>query len=142
MRTTPRRIGRIAAVGALSAVLLTGGVAVAASPGSGAPGVTAAAAPSASPSKAAGEITFKATPTAVKAGEKVTFTGRTKGLPIGTKVVLQHKYGSKWTTLRASTTVKQGSSYSFDNTFRGKGKEELRVTAGDAVSPTVTVTVN
>lgn len=78
----------------------------------------------------------------MKAGEKVTFTGRTKGLPIGTKVVLQHKNGSKWTTLHANTLIKQGSSLSFDNTFKNKGKEELRVMAGDLTSPPVTVTVN
>ncbi|MEV7723502.1 hypothetical protein AB0P15_02060 [Streptomyces sp. NPDC087917] len=138
MRATPRHIARMAAAGLLSAALLTaGGLATTAS---------AAATPSPSASKSAsksatGEITFKATPTEVKAGEKVTFTGRTKGLPIGTKVVLQHKNGSKWTTLHANTLIKQGSSYSLDNAFKTKGKEELRVTAGEATSPTVTVTV-
>ncbi|MFI5986054.1 hypothetical protein ACIBEA_35000 [Streptomyces sp. NPDC051555] len=130
-----RRV-RMAAVGALSAALLAAGAA----------GTFASAAatpkPKPSPSaSASASVTLTATPTTVKAGDKVTFTGRTKGVPIGTKVVLQHKYGAKWTTLRASTTVKQGSSYSLDNAFRDKGKEQLRVMVGDAVSPTVDVTV-
>ncbi|MFE2283972.1 hypothetical protein ACFXDJ_07360 [Streptomyces sp. NPDC059443] len=130
------RIARFVAAGALSAALLIGGGLAAAATSA------AAATPTPSASKsAAGEITLKATPTEVKAGEKVTFTGRTKGLPIGTKVVLQHKNGSKWTTLHANTLIKQGSSFSFDNTFKNKGKEELRVTAGDSTSPSVTVTV-
>ncbi|MYT21156.1 hypothetical protein GTW69_12780 [Streptomyces sp. SID7760] len=132
---TPRRIARFLASGALSAVLLTAGglttsTATAATP--------AAATPAPSP---AGEITLKATPTDVKAGEKVTFTGRSKGVPIGTKVVLQHKNGSKWTTLHANTLIKQGSSFSFDNTFKTKGKEELRVMAGNWTSPSTTVTI-
>ncbi|MFJ7203457.1 hypothetical protein ACIQWR_07980 [Streptomyces sp. NPDC098789] len=133
-----RRV-RMAAVGALSAALLAAGAA----------GTFASAAatpkPKPSPSasaSASASVTLTATPTTVKAGDKVTFTGRTKGVPIGTKVVLQHKYGAKWTTLRANTTVKQGSSYSLDNAFRDKGKEQLRVMVGDAVSPTVDVTVN
>ncbi|MFD7840604.1 hypothetical protein [Streptomyces sp. NPDC059761] len=129
---TPRRIARILAAGALSAVLLTGGGLATAA--------TSAVAATPTPS-ASGEISLTAAPTEVKAGEKVTFTGRTKGLPIGTKVVLQHKNGSKWTTLHANTLIKQGSSYSFDNTFKNKGKEELRVMAGNWTSPSTTVII-
>ncbi|MFI6150042.1 hypothetical protein [Streptomyces sp. NPDC051109] len=132
---TPRRIARILATGALSAALLTGGGLAATAAATSA----AAATPAPSPS---GELSLTATPTEVKAGEKVTFTGRTKGLPIGTKVVLQHKNGSKWTTLHANTLVKQGSSFSFDNTFKNKGKEELRVTAGNWSSPSTTVIIH
>ncbi|MFF4104775.1 hypothetical protein [Streptomyces sp. NPDC001903] len=137
---TPRRIARILASGALSTALLTGGGLATATAATTA--AVPAATAKATPSPAAGEITLKATPTEVKAGEKVTFTGRTKGLPIGTKVVLQHKNGSKWTTLHANTLIKQGSSFSFDNTFKDKGKEELRVKAGDWTSPSTTVTVS
>ncbi|MFE2479720.1 hypothetical protein [Streptomyces sp. NPDC059389] len=136
---TPRRIARILAAGALSAALLTGG-GVATATATAATSAATAATPT--PSAAAGEISLKATPTEVKAGEKVTFTGRTKGLPIGTTVVLQHKNGSKWTTLHANTLIKQGSSFSFDNTFKNKGKEELRVKAGDWTSPSTTVIVH
>ncbi|MFK0046344.1 hypothetical protein ACIQU4_20025 [Streptomyces sp. NPDC090741] len=130
---TPRRIARILASGALSAVLLTGGGLATAA--------TSAVAATPAPSST-GEISLTATPTEVKAGEKVTFTGRTKGLPIGTKVVLQHKNGSKWTTLHTNTLIKQGSSFSFDNTFKNKGKEELRVMAGNWTSPSTTVIIH
>ncbi|KAG9063352.1 hypothetical protein KI688_004234 [Linnemannia hyalina] len=86
-------------------------------------------------------ITIMAMPISVRAGDRVTFTGRTKGMPIGSKLVLQHKKGSKWTTLQASTTVKQGSSYSLDAKLNDKGKQELRITHDEVTSPTVAVTV-
>ncbi|GAA4096007.1 MULTISPECIES: hypothetical protein [Streptomyces] len=133
--TLRNRCVRTFAAGALSAALLSAGAA----------GTFASAAaspkPSPSASKMAGSITVKASSTSVKAGDKVTFTGRTKGLPIGTKVVLQHKKGSKWTTLQASALVKQGSSYSLDAKLNDKGKQDLRIKYDEVVSPTVTVTV-
>ncbi|MCT9091186.1 hypothetical protein N4G70_20305 [Streptomyces sp. ASQP_92] len=135
MSTTLRsRCVRTLAAGALSAALLT----------AGAVGTVASAAtpkPSPSASKTAASITVKASSTSVKAGDKVTFTGRTKGLPIGTKLVLQHKKGNKWTTLQASTVVKQGSSYSLDAKLNDKGKQDLRIKYDEVVSPTVSVTV-
>ncbi|WP_329312554.1 MULTISPECIES: hypothetical protein [unclassified Streptomyces] len=114
---TPRRIVRIArvvAAGALSTVLLTaGGLATATTSTAAA---RPAPAPTASASAAAGSITLKATPAEVKAGDK-------------------------WTTLHANTLIKQGSSFSFDNTFKTKGKEELRASAGDWTSPSTIVIV-
>ncbi|MFI1102752.1 hypothetical protein [Streptomyces melanogenes] len=136
--TLTRRCARMAAAGALSVALLAGSAA-AASAASPTPK------PSPSGSKYAsatpGSLTIKASATEAKVGDKVTFTGRSKGLAIGSKVVLQHKKGSKWTTLHADTTIKQGSSYSLDYKVNTKGKEELRVMDGKTVSPTVTVTV-
>ncbi|MFG2721335.1 hypothetical protein ACGFW5_23995 [Streptomyces sp. NPDC048416] len=139
MKSTLRsRCARTLAAGALSAALLSAGAA-----GTFASAATDSAkpSPSVSATKAAGSITVKATPGSVKAGDKVTFTGRTKGMPIGSKLVLQHKQGSKWTTLHAGTTVKKGSSYTFDAKLNDKGKQELRVKADNGTSPTVTVTV-
>ena len=137
--TLTRRCARMAAAGALSVALLAGGSAALASAASPTPK------PSPSGSKyasaAPGSLTIKASATEAKVGDKVTFTGRSKGLAIGSKVVLQHKKGSKWTTLHADTTIKQGSSYSLDYKVNTKGKEELRVMDGKTVSPTVTVTV-
>ncbi|MFE9405995.1 hypothetical protein ACFYNY_30305 [Streptomyces sp. NPDC006530] len=132
--TLRRRCVRTLAAGVLSAALLTAGAA----------GTVASAAtpkPSPSASKTAASITVKASSTSVKAGDKVTFTGRTKGLPIGTKLVLQHKKGNKWTTLQAGTVVKQGSSYSLDAKLNDKGKQDLRIKYDEVVSPTVSVTV-
>ncbi len=132
--TLRNRCIRTLAAGALSAALLAAGAAET---------VASAATPKPSPSasKTAGSITVKASSTSVKAGDKVTFTGRTKGLPIGTKLVLQHKKGNKWTTLQASTVVKQGSSYSLDAKLNDKGRQDLRVKYDEVVSPTVSVTV-
>lgn len=123
-----RRV-RTVAVASLAVALLAAG-----SP------LSAAAAALPSP-RAAAAITLKATPAEVRAGEKVSFSGRTKGIPIGGKLVLQRRHGDKWMTLQASTTVKQGSSYSLDAKFTTTGKEELRVKYDEVTSPTVTVAV-
>lgn len=77
----------------------------------------------------------------MKAGESVTFTGRSKGLKIHTKVTLQHKKDGKWNSLKASTTVKNGSGYTLNAKLNTKGKEQLRVMADKTASPTVTVNV-
>ncbi|WP_424216784.1 hypothetical protein ACN20G_32255 (plasmid) [Streptomyces sp. BI20] len=134
-----RDAARLLCAGALGAALALGPVGAAGAAPSPKPKPSSST--SASASAKAGELTLTATPTTVKVGGKAVFTGRTKGLPIGTKVTLQHKHGTSWTTLKSETAVKKGSSFSLDYTFRTKGKEELRVKAGDAVSPTVTVTV-
>ncbi|WP_317453667.1 hypothetical protein [Streptomyces sp. CBMA152] len=135
--TLSNRCARMAAVGALSFALVAGG----------ATGIATAATPKPTPSgskhasAATSSLTIKASKTDVKVGDTVTFTGRSKGLSIGSKVVLQHKNKGKWTTLQPSTTIKQGSSYSLDHKFTAKAKEELRVMDGTTTSPSVTVTV-
>jgi hypothetical protein len=120
--------------GVLTAALLTAGTAAA----SAAPSPK----PSPSASVAAGAITVKASANEVDQGGTVTFTGRTKGLKVGSKLLLQHKNGTKWTTLKASTTVKNGSGYTLDAKLLTKGKEQLRIKGDDdTLSPTVTVKV-
>ncbi|MFJ5307379.1 hypothetical protein [Streptomyces sp. NPDC088350] len=118
---------RTIAAGALSLALLSAGTA-------------SAFAASPSPS-AMGSITVKADKSTVKAGDKVTFTGRTKGLKVGTKLVLQHEKAGKWNALKGSATVKNGSSYSLTAKLNTKGQEHLRIAAGTTYSPTVTVKV-
>ncbi|MFJ2739349.1 hypothetical protein ACIO3O_06745 [Streptomyces sp. NPDC087440] len=119
--------------GVLTAALLSAGTAASAAP---------SPKPSPSASVAAAAITVKASANEVDQGGTVTFTGRTKGLKVGSKLLLQHKNGTKWTTLKASTTVKNGSGYTLDAKLLTKGKEQLRVKGDDdTVSPTVKVTV-
>ncbi|MGO4461602.1 hypothetical protein AB4039_30550 [Streptomyces sp. M-16] len=139
MKSIPRsRCARSVAAGLLSAALLTGGAVnafAAAGPKPPSPSST---------SPAAGKsITIKADKAAVKVGDQVIFTGRTKGLPVGSKLVLQHLNNGKWTTLQAKTLVKNGSSYTLPGKLNTKGKEQLRVMGDDkTVSPTVVVTVS
>lgn len=122
---------RALGTGALSVVLLSGGtagaLAVVPTPGTMA------------------SITVKAEKTEVKAGDKVTFTGRTKGLKVGSPLVLQHEKDGKWTSLRATAKVKKGSSYALIAKLNTKGTEHLRIAgasaAGKVYSPTVTVKV-
>ncbi|GGZ96454.1 hypothetical protein GCM10010329_17080 [Streptomyces spiroverticillatus] len=124
--------------GVLTAALLTAGTAAASAAPSPKPSPSAST--SAGASTAA--ITVKASANEVDQGGTVTFTGRTKGLKVGSKLLLQHKNGTKWTTLKASTTVKNGSGYTLDAKLLTKGKEQLRIKGDDdTVSPTVKVTV-
>ncbi|KUN20385.1 hypothetical protein AQJ11_29810 [Streptomyces corchorusii] len=117
--------------GALSVALLSGGTsgALAASP---------------SPSTMA-SITVKADKTEVKARDKVTFTGRTKGLKVGSPLVLQHEKSGKWIPLRATAKVKKGNSYALIAKLNTKGAEHLRIAgvsgSEKVYSPTVAVKV-
>ncbi|MGW2031536.1 hypothetical protein [Streptomyces spinosus] len=122
---------RTLGAGALSVALLSGGTtgALAAGPS---PGTTAS-------------ITVKADKTEVKAGDKVTFTGRTKGLKVGSPLVLQHEKSGKWIPLRATAKVKKGSSYALIAKLNTKGAEHLRIAgvsgSEKVYSPTVAVKV-
>lgn len=142
--STPRsHTARALAAGVLSAALLSAGTAGAFAAGQAAvsnPALTRASSTKATPSDKS-SITIKADKTQVRAGESVTFTGHSKGLKIHTKVTLQHKKDGKWNSLKASTTIKNGSGYTLKAKLNAKGKEQLRVKAGKTVSPTVTVTV-
>ncbi|MFB0631872.1 hypothetical protein [Streptomyces sp. AB3(2024)] len=140
MKSIPRsRCARSIAAGLLSAALLTGGAVnafAAASPKP--PPSSSSASPAANKS-----ITVKGDKAVVKVGDQVVFIGRTKGLKVGSKLVLQHLNNGKWTTLQANTVVKNGSSYTLPGKLNTKGKEQLRVMGDDkTVSPTVVVTVS
>lgn len=148
MHSIQRPIRRSLAAGVLSLALLSAGTAGAfaseakpkPSPSMTTHSPSMSAKPSPSMSTAA-SITIKVNTTSVKAGNTVTFTGRTKGLKVGTHLVLQHQKGTKWTTLKASTTVKNGSTYSLTAKLNTKGTQHLRISAGTVHSPVVTVTV-
>ncbi|MGH4031261.1 hypothetical protein ACQB60_20265 [Actinomycetota bacterium Odt1-20B] len=144
MKATLRsRCARAVVIGALTAGLATAGT-VSAFADANAPAQPVKASSTPSPSKSAtkGSLTIKADKNKVKAGESVHFSGSTKGVKQGSKVVLQHKTKGKWTTLHANTTVKKNNTYALDAKLNTKGKETLRAKDGDAVSPTVTVTVS
>ncbi|MFF8727478.1 hypothetical protein ACF073_13435 [Streptomyces sp. NPDC015171] len=126
---------RALGTGALSMALLAGGTAGALAAGS-----------AASPADGTATISAKADKSEVKAGDQVVFTGRTKGLKIGDPLVLQHEKSGKWTSLRATSKIKKGSSYALIARLNTKGTEHLRVaslhSSGKVYSPTVTVKVN
>ncbi|MEU3408368.1 hypothetical protein ABZ766_31070 [Streptomyces sp. NPDC006670] len=126
---------RALACATLTATLLAGGAATSYAAASPSPKGSASA------SAEQPSLTITVDKAEVKAGEKVHVTGRTKGLKIGSKVVLQHRKDGKWTTLKAETVVKNGSSYALDGKLNTKGREELRVLSGDVFSPSTTVTV-
>jgi hypothetical protein len=70
----------------------------------------------------------------------VVFTGRTTGLPVGSRLELQRLQGTKWVTLRTAT-VKRGGTEAFTLKLTGTGKQMFRLVQRNTVSPTVTVTV-
>ncbi|MFE2968106.1 hypothetical protein ACFXKC_31395 [Streptomyces sp. NPDC059340] len=165
MNSTLRsRCAKAIGAGALSVTLLSAGTAgaFAASPSAASPSpkptMTGSAKPhitgTAKPTKtgmpkptrtgmgmANGSITAKVSKAQVHPGQSVTLTGRAKGVKVGTKVVLLHMRNGKWTALKSSTVLKNGSSYSLITKLNNKGTEQLRVMAGKIVSPTVLVTV-
>ncbi|MEU3827206.1 hypothetical protein GT045_37315 [Streptomyces sp. SID486] len=132
---------RALGAGALSVALLSGGTA-------GALAVTTPGSSGSSPGSGDGSasISVKAGKSSVKAGEQVVFSGRTKGLKIGSPLVLQHEKSGKWTSLRATSKIKKGSSYALLAKLNTKGTEHLRIagvnSSGKVYSPTVTVKVN
>lgn len=133
--TSVLRYGRALGAGALSVALLSGGTAGA-----------FAASDSHHPATTTATITVKPDKTSVKAGDTVKFTGRTKGLKVGSPLVLQHEKSGKWIPLKATAKVKTGSSYALTAALNTKGTEKLRVASatlsGKVYSPTVTVTVS
>ncbi|MGW4276616.1 hypothetical protein ACWEGQ_30700 [Streptomyces seoulensis] len=133
-----RRCVRTFAAGVLSAALLSAGSA-------GAFAADTAPMPKPSPTHTmpamTKSITVKASHSKVKAGQSVTLTGRTAHLAAGTKLTVQHLRNGKWTTLRATTVVKKGDTYTVTTKLAAKGKEHLRVVSGPTRSKTVTVDV-
>lgn len=136
--TTSRRWGRALAAGALSAALVSAGSATA---------LAANDAPQAKPSPthsmmpAKESITVRASHSKVKAGQSVTLTGRTADMAAGAKLTVQHLNNGKWTTLRATTVVKKGNTYTVTTKLAAKGKQHLRVVHGATHSRTITVDV-
>ncbi|MEU9380920.1 hypothetical protein AB0D38_07965 [Streptomyces sp. NPDC048279] len=143
MHRIHRPVSRALAAGALSLALLSAGSAGAFAAEAKPSPAPSSAKPKPSPSRSAmGSIAIKADKASVKAGDKVTFTGRTQGLKIGTPLVLQHQNHGKWVPLKASVKVKNGSAYALTAKINTKGTEHLRLAAGKTHSPTVTVKVN
>ncbi|MEV6111476.1 hypothetical protein AB0L59_02915 [Streptomyces sp. NPDC052109] len=137
------RYGLALGASALSVALLSGGTAGAlAATGTPSPMTS----PTVSPATGMASITLTAKPTSVKAGHSVVFTGRTKGLKVGSPLVLQQQTNGKWMPLRATGKVKTGSSYAITTKLSKKGTHTLRVASatksGKVYSPTVTVTVS
>lgn len=151
MSFTRSRRGRALAAGTLSVALLSAGTAGAfAASGTPSPkptmSMTGRPKPTSSPTMGMASITATARPTSVKAGKTVLVTGRTKGLKVGSPLVLQHEKNGKWIPLGATGKVKTGSSYAISTKLSTKGTETLRVASasksGKVHSNTVTVNVS
>ncbi|ANP54902.1 hypothetical protein J2Z21_001432 [Streptomyces griseochromogenes] len=133
--TSVLRCGRALGAAALSVALLSGGTAGA-----------FAAGHAAGPASTTASISVMASKTSVTAGDTVTFTGLTKGLKVGSPLVLQHEKSGTWIPMKATAKVKNGSLYALSAQLNTKGTEKLRVASatmsGKVYSPTVTVKVS
>ncbi|SHN29066.1 hypothetical protein MOV08_11185 [Streptomyces yunnanensis] len=132
---------RTTTIGLACAALLAGGAGTAVAAPSAVPDLHSRAVAAAAATSHE-KIDVKASAKSVKAGESVTLSGRTKGIPTGSKLTVQHLNKGKWTTLHASTKTKHGGHYSVKVKLGKKGKEKLRVAHGKTHSSTVTVTVH
>ncbi|MFF9123376.1 hypothetical protein ACF09J_08785 [Streptomyces sp. NPDC014889] len=137
--TLRSRCVRGVAVGALSAALVSAGSAAAFAAPRPSPMPTRTH--EAMPTRAAESITVRASHRSIRSGESVTLTGRTAHMAAGTRLTVQHLSNGKWTTLRATTLVKKGDTYTVSTKLAVKGKQQLRVVHGNTHSATVTVDV-
>jgi hypothetical protein len=136
--STKSHSARLAVVAALSAAMLTGGSAgalAASNPIHPAPHSV----PHRTPAKSS--ITVRVSPSSLRAGQRITAAGRGTGLAIGSKVQLQRRVGSRWTSLPASTAIRRGGVYSLTTPLSIRGRQVLRVLDGTTASSPVTVTV-
>ncbi|MFK8907768.1 hypothetical protein [Streptomyces sp. YS-3] len=129
MAITKRHSLRIAAVGVVSAasVVLAGTV--------------ASAAPVVQATSVKVGITAKPSVTSVKAWQLFRVTGTATGLKAGSKMALQQKQGKNWVSLPAVTPLGSKGTYSLGVKLGLKGKNDLRIVNGKAVSPVFNVTV-
>ncbi|MFJ9415320.1 MULTISPECIES: hypothetical protein [unclassified Streptomyces] len=128
---------RYVAVGVVAVALLAGGSAAAFA----APSQLHAPTPVVATAPATAQLTAKASATTVNAWQEFRISGTAKGIAAGSKVTVQQKQGSKWVALPAQAPVHTTGTYSVRVKLGIKGVNQLRIGAGSAISPVVTVTV-
>lgn len=139
MHLTLRRCACGVAAGALSAALVSAGSAGAFAASDPNPMATRTHSPM--PTKKAEEITARVNHSSIRHGESVTLTGRTANMAAGARLTVQHLDHGKWTTLRATTVVRKGDTFTVSTKLLAKGKNDLRVVSGPTRSKTITVDV-
>ncbi|MEU6084673.1 hypothetical protein [Streptomyces sp. NPDC047108] len=130
-----------AAVVALSATLVLGATAGAYAATGEQAGQSASAGTRSASAAARPTLTAAPSASSVKAWQEFRITGKAKDVAAGTKLTLQQKQRSKWVSLPATTVVNKSGGYALRVKLGLKGKNELRIAGGQAVSPVVTVTV-
>ncbi|WP_306335384.1 hypothetical protein [Streptomyces sp. KL118A] len=104
--------------------------------------VPAAAAPTPpTPDAPRPTLTAKASVSSVRVAEEFRITGESHDMPTGTRVTLQQKQGAQWVSLPASVNTTPRGTYSMRVVLGLEGRNALRMTGGEAVSPVVQVTV-
>ncbi|MEV6319216.1 hypothetical protein [Streptomyces sp. NPDC051776] len=131
----------VAAAVVLSASLVLGTAAGAYAATSAQPGEAVAAKTGIVSALAEPALTAASNASSVKAWQEFRVSGKAESIAAGTKLTLQQKQRSKWVSLPAVAVVNKSGSYSLRVKLGLKGKNQLRIVGGRAVSPVVNVTV-
>ncbi|MEU8953178.1 hypothetical protein AB0C93_02620 [Streptomyces sp. NPDC048518] len=101
-----------------------------------------AAAPTTPPPAAPGpSLTANVSASSVRSAEEFRIHGEARGLPAGTPVTLQQRQGALWVTLPATVDTTPRGTYSMRVRLAYQGRNALRMSAGETLSPVVYVTV-
>jgi len=86
-------------------------------------------------------ISIKAGKATAKVWTKVSLTGKSTGVPAGTKVQVQRKQNGKWVNFPATTTVTKSGTYSVWVKSGRVGVNQFRVLTPKVASSPVSVTI-
>lgn len=132
--------GLVALTGLAAAALL-----LAPAPGAAAtsprPAAYAASPTTPPPPAPGGSLTATVSASSVRTAEEFRITGEAHGLPAGTPVTLQQRQGAQWVTLPATVNTTPRGTYSMRVRLAYQGRNALRMSAGETLSPVVYVTV-
>lgn len=129
------RLSLAVATGLTAATLLTAPAAYA---------VTAdavAAAPVLAPAAAKPSLTAKASVSSIGAWQQFRIYGSGKNFKAGSRVTLQQLQGKKWVSLPASMNTNHALGYNLRVKIGIKGRNQLRIVGGGAISNVVVVNV-
>jgi len=129
------RLSLAAATGLAAITLLTAPEVYALAPSAVAP------APALAPAAAKPALTAKATVTSIAAWKQFRIYGTSKNIKAGTRVTLQQVQGKKWVSLPVFMNTNHDLSYNLRVKLGIKGRNQLRIVGGGAISNVVVVTI-
>ncbi|MEU5900181.1 MULTISPECIES: hypothetical protein [Streptomyces] len=121
LKSTPQHLRHASALSGAAAALLL---------------LTAAPATATTPT-----LTAQASASNVRVSEEFHVSGESRDMPAGTPVTLEQRQGTQWVPLPASVNTTPRGTYKMRVVLGREGRNALRVTGGEAVSPVVHVTV-
>lgn len=134
--------GLLALAGVAAGALFLGPAPATASTATRPPALASAPATPPPPPAAPGpSLTANVSASSVRTAEEFRIHGEARGLPAGTPVTLQQRQGARWVTLPATVDTTPRGTYSMRVRLAYQGRNALRMSAGETLSPVVYVTV-